>query len=211
MDESSLTGEPVTSKRVKVDTETNDKTYPPNWLLRGTTVLDGHAIFRAERVGDRTEFGKVAHKASEITNEVTPLNKQLARLAKFIGVVGTVMAILTFSVLMIKEIAFGTFTDEQLGLIGIIILSMVIALTKIWVTILFDLIHLLGFRLEPPVFIKKKSWIVWIFIGIISFFFFLGMDGSVLLLSGWRCNECRVTRRVKTRKPHLGTCKLRLD
>lgn len=175
VDESTLTGEPVTSKRVKVDLNTNDKTYPANWVLRGTTVLDGHAIFKAERVGDHTEFGKVAHKASEITNEETPLNKQLARLAKFIGVVGTVMAIMTFSVLMIKEIAFGTFTDAQLGLIGIIILSMVIALTKIWLTIVFDLLNLLGFKSGPPAIIMNKSWIVWFFFGILSFFIFLGM------------------------------------
>ena len=175
VDESALTGEPVTSKQVNIENASNDKTYPSNIVLRSTTVLDGHALFRVDKVGDHTEFGKVARKATEITNEETPLNKQLARLAKFIGVVGTAMAMMTFAVLMIKEIAFGSFTNAQLGLIGIIVLSMIIALTKIWITIVFDLLHLLNLKIEPPALIMNKSWIVWFFFGILSFLIFLGL------------------------------------
>lgn len=175
VDESTLTGEPVTSKTADPLFQESESTYPSNRVLRGTKVMDGHAIFEVTEVGDLTEFGKVAHRAGEISNEETPLNKQLGQLAKFIGVVGTAIAILTFGVLLLKEIAFGTFTEVQLGLIFIIIGAMTVALTKIWIGILFDLINLLGFKYEIPRFVRKTSWILWLLFGAIVFVVLLGI------------------------------------
>lgn len=175
VDESTLTGEPVTSKTTDPLFQDSESTYPSSRVLRGTKVMDGHAIYEVTEVGDMTEFGKVAHRAGEISNEETPLNKQLGQLAKFIGVVGTAIAILTFGVLLIKEIAFGTFTGVQLGLIFIIILSMSVALTKIWMGILFDLINLLGFKYQMPSFVRKTSWILWLLFGAMTFLILLGM------------------------------------
>ena len=175
VDESTLTGEPVTSKTTDPLFQDSESTYPSSRVLRGTKVMDGHAIYEVTEVGDMTEFGKVAHRAGEISNEETPLNKQLGQLAKFIGVVGTAIAILTFGVLLIKEIAFGTFTGVQLGLIFIIILSMSVALTKIWMGILFDLINLLGFKYQMPSFVRKTSWILWLLFGAMTFLILLGL------------------------------------
>ena len=45
---------------------------------------------RDSRIGDNTEFGKVAVKATEKVEGETPLNRQLDSLAKFIGVVGLI-------------------------------------------------------------------------------------------------------------------------
>ncbi len=175
VDESTLTGEPITSKTTDPLFQDSESTYPSSRVLRGTKVMDGHAIYQVTEVGDLTEFGKVAHRAGEISNEETPLNKQLGQLAKFIGVVGTAIAILTFGVLLIKEIAFGTFTGVQLGLIFIIILSMSVSLTKIWMGILFDLINLLGFKYQPPRFVRKTSWILWLLFGAMTFLILLGI------------------------------------
>lgn len=175
VDESTLTGEPITSKTTDPLFQDSESTYPSSRVLRGTKVMDGHAIYEVTEVGDLTEFGKVAHRAGEISNEETPLNKQLGQLAKFIGVVGTAIAILTFGVLLIKEIAFGTFTGVQLGLIFIIILSMSVSLTKIWMGILFDLINLLGFKYQPPRFVRKTSWILWLLFGAMKFLILLGI------------------------------------
>lgn len=175
VDESTLTGEPITSKTTDPLFQDSESTYPSSRVLRGTKVMDGHAIYEVTEVGDLTEFGKVAHRAGEISNEETPLNKQLGQLAKFIGVVGTAIAILTFGVLLIKEIAFGTFTGVQLGLIFIIILSMSVSLTKIWMGILFDLINLLGFKYQPPRFVRKTSWILWLLFGAMTFLILLGI------------------------------------
>lgn len=175
VDESTLTGEPVISKTTDPHLQEIESTYPPNRVLRSTKVMDGHALFEVTEVGDMTEFGKVAHRAAEISNEETPLNKQLGQLAKFIGVVGTAIAMLTFGVLLLKEIAFGTFTGIQLGIIFIIILSMTVALTKIWMGILFDLLNLLGFKYEVPRVVRKTSWILWLILGAITFVVLLGI------------------------------------
>lgn len=180
VDESTLTGEPVTLKTTDPGLHDHESTYPANRLLRSTKVMDGHAIFEVTEVGDLTEFGKVAHRATEISNEETPLNKQLGQLAKFIGVVGTAIAMLTFGVLLLKEIAFGAFTALQLGLIFVIILSMTVALTKIWMGILFDLLNLLGFKHEMPGVVRKTSWLVWILLGAMTFVVLMGIG----LLSG---------------------------
>ena len=85
VNESSLTGEPIANKTV-IESEFNlEATYPSNHVMRGTTVSDGHGIMQVLAVGDATEFGKVAEKSSEKSEEPTPLDKQLDSLAKFIG------------------------------------------------------------------------------------------------------------------------------
>ena len=104
VNESSLTGEPMANKTV-VESEFNlEATYPSNHVMRGTTVSDGHGIMRVLAVGDATEFGRVAEKSSEKSEEPTPLDKQLDSLAKFIGVVGFCGAAATFTILFIKAI-----------------------------------------------------------------------------------------------------------
>lgn len=185
IDESTLTGEPITYKSIDPADTQNEGTYPTNHILRGTKVMDGHAIFEVIKVGDNTEFGKVARKSTEITNEETPLNKQLSQLARFIGVVGTVMAIATFGILMLKEIAFRTFTAEQLGIIAIIMVSMTVGLTKIWMSIVYDLFHLLGYKREIPKLVRRISWFGWFLLGALTFGFFLiaGYIGGIDILN----------------------------
>ena len=75
------------ANKTVVESEFNlEATYPSNHVMRGTTVSDGHGIMRVLAVGDATEFGRVAEKSSEKSEEPTPLDKQLDSLAKFIGV-----------------------------------------------------------------------------------------------------------------------------
>lgn len=110
MDESTLTGEPVCSKSVnKADFDEN-ATYPTNHVMKGTKVLEGHAVCRVLAVGDKTENGKLLQSlagveidddAEELTEEQqkkkrlessskiskdvkTPLNEQLDGLSEWI-------------------------------------------------------------------------------------------------------------------------------
>ena len=85
VNESTLTGEPVIDKTTVQEEFDHEATYPSNRILRGTTVVNGHCIYRVDQVGDATEFGKVAEKSTEITHDKTPLTKQLDGLAKFIS------------------------------------------------------------------------------------------------------------------------------
>lgn len=96
INESSLTGELMVEKTVNADEFDPEATYPSNQVMRGTTVTDGYGIMRVTKVGDSTEIGKVARQSTEESEEETPLNKQLTRLANLIGKVGFTIAGVTF-------------------------------------------------------------------------------------------------------------------
>ena len=170
VNESSLTGEPMANKTV-VESEFNlEATYPSNHVMRGTTVSDGHGIMQVLAVGDATEFGKVAEKSSEKSEEPTPLDKQLDSLAKFIGVVGFCGAAATFTILFIKAIFFNPASPTpgwgQLGLIGALIIAAVIMLAKVWVPVIYDVHALRGKAKELPRSIEQGSWARWFLYGL---------------------------------------------
>ena len=96
VNESTLTGEPMIDKTTDPAHFHHDATYPSNEVLRGTTVIEGHGVMVVEKVGDATEFGKVAEQSTVESEEETPLNLQLGRLSKLIGRAGISLAVLTF-------------------------------------------------------------------------------------------------------------------
>ena len=59
IDESCLTGEPIIDKTTNPEDFDKESTYPSNWAMRGTKILDGHAVLEIQSVGDATEYGKV--------------------------------------------------------------------------------------------------------------------------------------------------------
>ena len=84
INESSLTGEPICQKSIHKCDFDKDATFPTNYVLRGSKVMEGHGMFRVEAVGDKTENGKV-FEAAQIDDSVkTPLNEQLDGLSDFI-------------------------------------------------------------------------------------------------------------------------------
>lgn len=104
VNESSLTGELMVNKTTDEAHFDEEATYPSNSVMRGTTVTDGHGVMCVERVGDATEIGKVARQATEQSQEQTPLNLQLTKLANLIGKVGFTIAILTFVIFTAKDL-----------------------------------------------------------------------------------------------------------
>ncbi|MDR0977119.1 MAG: calcium-translocating P-type ATPase, PMCA-type, partial [Prevotellaceae bacterium] len=104
VNESNLTGEPVTEKSTNPDDFDKEATYATNRVLRGTTVVDGHGAMRVENVGDATEIGKVARQSTEEIEEPTPLNIQLSRLAKLISRIGFSVAGLAFVIFFVKDV-----------------------------------------------------------------------------------------------------------
>ncbi|MCD8385364.1 MAG: calcium-translocating P-type ATPase, PMCA-type [Bacteroidales bacterium] len=84
MDESTLTGEPSCHKTTNPDDFDPDATYHSNYVLRGTKVMEGHGIFKVDKVGDATENGKVFEEAQIDDSVKTPLNEQLDGLGDMI-------------------------------------------------------------------------------------------------------------------------------
>lgn len=101
MNESTLTGEPVTEKSLEGG---GDGAYPRNVILRSTMVMNGRGEFMVTAVGDATEIGKVAKKSTEQTSVETPLHMQLDKLAKMISKVGSVVSVAAFFIFLIHDI-----------------------------------------------------------------------------------------------------------
>ena len=104
VNESNLTGELMVNKTTDETHFDSEATYPSNRVMRGTTITDGHGVMHVDHVGDRTEIGKVARQATEESEEKTPLNIQLEKLANLIGKVGFTIATLTFLVFTSKDL-----------------------------------------------------------------------------------------------------------
>ena len=101
INESTLTGEPVTEKSLEGG---GDGADPRNVILRSTMVMNGRGEFVVTAVGDATEIGKVAKKSTEQTSVETPLHMQLDKLAKMISKVGSVVSVAAFFIFLIHDI-----------------------------------------------------------------------------------------------------------
>ena len=101
INESALTGEPVTEKSLEGG---GDGAYPRDVILRSTMVMNGRGEFVVTAVGDATEIGKVAKKSTEQTSVETPLHMQLDKLAKMISKVGSVVSVAAFFIFLIHDI-----------------------------------------------------------------------------------------------------------
>ena len=148
VDESSLTGEPMT---VKMSIENQWSTaegevkgemrndgadmgaYPINVLLRSSMVLGGSGCFVVTAVGDGTEIGHVARQAAELTGVKTPLNIQLDKLAKVISKVGGLLSVLSFLIFLGHDIITNELwhTDDYLGMLNVTLRYFMMAVTLI--------------------------------------------------------------------------------
>ena len=132
IDESTLTGETLTTKSLNDDGK-HSTTYPPNIILRSTMVMNGHGEAVVEKVGDMTEIEKVARKATEITRTKTPLNIQLSKLAKLISKIGSVVSVSAFVIFLVHDILTNDLwhTTNYLGMAQTVLNYFMMAVTLI--------------------------------------------------------------------------------
>lgn len=132
IDESTLTGETLTTKSVDSDGN-HATTYPPNIILRSTMVMNGHGEAVVEKVGAMTEIEKVAQKATEATNTKTPLNIQLTKLAKLISKVGSFVSVAAFVIFLVHDILTNDLwhTTNYLGMAQTVLNYFMMAVTLI--------------------------------------------------------------------------------
>ncbi|SEA61197.1 Ca2+-transporting ATPase [Prevotella sp. tc2-28] len=134
VDESSLTGEPMTHKAVPVDQQAvNGEAYPKDMMLRSSMVMGGTGRYVVSAVGDATEIGHVARQATELTGVKTPLNIQLDRLAKLISKIGGVVATASFLIFLIHDMLTNDLwqTDDYLGMVEVVLRYFMMAVTLI--------------------------------------------------------------------------------
>ncbi|MGM0598839.1 MAG: calcium-translocating P-type ATPase, PMCA-type [Candidatus Rifleibacteriota bacterium] len=187
IDESKLTGEslPVSKfcSTAESDDSSSENTYAPDSLLRSTMVANGHGIFSVTAVGDKTEIGKAARAAGEESNEVTPLNRQLDRLSKLIGIIGFSIAFFTFIALVMRGYFNSEFqlTSSQWTFSVLVFAGSMIMLARVWFPIIADAVELSGKRIKYPAFLRGqgiKAWLKPVIAGL-GFFLFCAATGSV--------------------------------
>jgi Ca2+-transporting ATPase len=137
VDESSLTGEPLTEKsaespRLSEGSEATEA-YPKNLLLRSSMVMAGTGQYVVTAVGDKTEIGHVARQSTEITGVKTPLNIQLDRLAKLISKVGSIVAIASFVLFLGHDMLTNELwqTDDYVSMTEVVLKYFMMAVTPI--------------------------------------------------------------------------------
>jgi len=188
VDESRLTGESVPVNKRPINpakpASGHELAYPLDKVLRGTTVVDGHAVLVISAVGDHTEIGQTARAAAEETGEETPLNQQLGRLSKAIGVIGFGIAALTFLALVLRGALTGELplSTGQWAFAVIVILGVTIAAVRIWLPIVYDGFELAGKQKEHPAWLEAEGlmpWLKTIGLGVVVFAALAGMAWGV--------------------------------
>ena len=100
VDESSLTGE--TLSVLKTNTVLIDPKTPlaerTNMCYSSTVVNYGRATGIVVNTGMQTEIGKIASALKAVRSEVTPLQKQISRLGKFLGLAAVLLCLVIFAV-----------------------------------------------------------------------------------------------------------------
>lgn len=173
VDESSLTGESVPFSKMprnevkKIDSE---RAYKPFELRRSSIVVEGVCVMKVSAVGNNTEIGKILKDVIEEEDVQTPLNKQLEKLSKLIGVVGFSVAFFTFFALFIRNVLTNesfAFSGSQWYFLGVGFVSVMIMLYKVWMPIVYDAIDLLKIEKEVPDDVEKEGVLIWLkYIGI---------------------------------------------
>lgn len=134
VDESIFTGELYAHKSAE-DQHLEHATYPSNFLLRGTTVIDGNAIYRVMAVGEASQEGRGIVQERQGKEVETPLNKQLAYLGKVISIASFVIAGLIVVGRIIYMLVHPEIMADGLSILGYVVNTIMIAVTLIVVAV----------------------------------------------------------------------------
>ena len=107
---------------------TSDNYTDEHSVFAGTTVLTGKAFMRVARIGSNTENAKIMSSLYSINELKTTLQIQLDKLASFISKLGSICALIIFSVLLVSNL-YATDFVMDVSFIYIVFSSLTIALT----------------------------------------------------------------------------------
>lgn len=135
VDESTLNGESDYAIKSTNPADFNqDATYPTNSVLRSTKVMEGHGLFQVQKVGAKTEFGKIYEEAQIDDSVKTPLNEQLDGLGDWITFVSYLLAALVVVGHIIWWFVSGTTWDTG-AFIAYVLQKLMVAVTLVVVAV----------------------------------------------------------------------------
>ena len=137
VDESNFTGETYANKYVDEADFDADATYKSNFLLRGSTVIEGNGVMQVVATGVDTEEGRGVALASEGSDVQTPLNGQLEQLGGWISKASFIIATLIIVGRLLYYWLMGGF-DGDVSLVSVVefmLASVMIAVTLIVVAV----------------------------------------------------------------------------
>ncbi len=104
VDESSLTGESLPVAKSALD-ELGSSDKSAQQLFSGTLVMRGVAEAIVEKIGLTTELGKISQMVQKLSPPPTPLQTQLQKTGKRIGIIVFVLCCITFAIGIARGIA----------------------------------------------------------------------------------------------------------
>ena len=160
VDESSLTGELMIDKTTDPEDFDKEATYPSNMVLRGTNVLDGHAVMQIEKVGDSTQYGQVAEHATKNVEEETPLNRQLSSLAGLISGIAVVLGIITFLIMTVKELQAATsvIMPQQKTMLASVLAVLLTLMGRIYLPAISETLSVFKIKTDKIDSLSSRSW-----------------------------------------------------
>lgn len=91
VNESILTGESFSVIKSESDAVNNI-------VYQGTLVLSGLAVFKVTAIGANTQLGKIGKSIENITDEKTPLQKQIAAFVRNMAIIGVVVLVIMWGI-----------------------------------------------------------------------------------------------------------------
>jgi len=102
VDSSTLTGESKPVRKVAHDIENDDENMVgiPNLIFAGTNVTSGSGKAVVFATGTNTEFNKIASLTQEVSQDPSPLQKELGRVTRIIALIAILLGVILFIVVL---------------------------------------------------------------------------------------------------------------
>ena len=122
VDQSTLTGEShaVLKIREAVLRPAPSRFEVRNLVFAGSSVVSGVGTAVVFATGTKTEFGKVANLTQSVEDEVSPLQKELARVTRWVTFLAVSIGLVFFAMLMILRVEF-SLVDSFILALGMIV------------------------------------------------------------------------------------------
>lgn len=118
--EAPLTGEslpvPKNSAPMTDEVSLGDRS---NMVFSGTAAVSGRAIVVVTQTGMRTEIGRIARMLQETAAETTPLQRELDRIGKVLGIVVVVIALVMIATIIVVEDVHGFSAIVDILILGV--------------------------------------------------------------------------------------------